>query len=176
MCIYIYIYICTYNYSIFLLCMYVFVLAARASAAGPHSPPPRVRFLDPAMVYIYMVYTHTLYTHNYIYIYIYICIYIYIYIYIHIYCLHFSICACHPCAGAMLIFPVPFQFQRMIPEGNPYVSFFCFFETRGIFTFTTGVLLRRWTRRSSRDFELCPGEPYGDLLLYYVCRFLAIQI
>ena len=33
--------------------------------------------------------------------------------------LHFSICACHPCAGAMLIFSVSFQFQRMIPEGNP---------------------------------------------------------
>ena len=27
-------------------------------------------------------------------------------------------CACHPCAGAMLIFSVPFQFYRMIPEGN----------------------------------------------------------
>ncbi len=26
------------------------------------------------------------------------------------YCLHFSICACHPCAGAMLIFSVSFQF------------------------------------------------------------------
>ena len=25
-------------------------------------------------------------------------------------CLHFSICACHPCAGAMLIFSVSFQF------------------------------------------------------------------
>ena len=24
-------------------------------------------------------------------------------------CLHFSICACHPCAGAMLIFSVSFQ-------------------------------------------------------------------
>ena len=34
-------------------------------------------------------------------------------------CLHFSTCACHPCAGAMLIFFVSFQFQRMIPEGNP---------------------------------------------------------
>ena len=32
---------------------------------------------------------------------------------------HFSICACHPCAGAMLIFSVSFQFYRMIPEGNP---------------------------------------------------------
>ena len=30
---------------------------------------------------------------------------------------HFSICACHPCAGAMLIFSVSFQFYRMIPEG-----------------------------------------------------------
>ena len=27
--------------------------------------------------------------------------------------------ACHPCAGAMLIFSVSFQFYRMIPEGNP---------------------------------------------------------
>ena len=34
-------------------------------------------------------------------------------------CLHFSICACHPCAGAMLIFSVSFQFYRMIPGGNP---------------------------------------------------------
>jgi hypothetical protein len=25
----------------------------------------------------------------------------------------FSICACHPCAGAMLIFSVSFQFYRM---------------------------------------------------------------
>jgi len=25
-------------------------------------------------------------------------------------CIHFSICACHPCAGAMLIFSVSFQF------------------------------------------------------------------
>ena len=32
---------------------------------------------------------------------------------------HLSICACHPCAGAMLIFSVSFQFYRMIPEGNP---------------------------------------------------------
>ena len=34
---------------------------------------------------------------------------------------HFSICACHPCAGAMLIFSVSFQFCRMIPEGNPSI-------------------------------------------------------
>ena len=25
-------------------------------------------------------------------------------------CLHFSICACHPCAGAMVIFSVSFQY------------------------------------------------------------------
>ena len=38
-------------------------------------------------------------------------VYMYMYIYIYIYnCLHFSICACHPCAGAMLIFSVSFQF------------------------------------------------------------------
>ena len=34
-------------------------------------------------------------------------------------CLRFSMCACHPCAGAMLIFSASFQFQRMVPEGNP---------------------------------------------------------
>ena len=34
--------------------------------------------------------------------------------------MHFPICACHPCAGAMLIFPVSFQFDRMFPEGNPH--------------------------------------------------------
>ena len=35
-------------------------------------------------------------------------------------CLHCSICACHPRAGAMLIFSVSFQIVfRMIPEGNP---------------------------------------------------------
>ncbi len=28
---------------------------------------------------------------------------------------HFSICACHPCAGAMLIFFVSFQFDQMSP-------------------------------------------------------------
>ena len=33
--------------------------------------------------------------------------------------IHFHISACHPCAGAMLIFSVSIQFQRMIPEGNP---------------------------------------------------------
>ena len=36
--------------------------------------------------------------------------------------LHFSVCACHPCAGAMLIFSVSFQFYWMISEGNPLGS------------------------------------------------------
>ena len=36
--------------------------------------------------------------------------------------LHVSMCACHPCAGAMLIFSASFQFSRMIPEGNPRVQ------------------------------------------------------
>ena len=44
-------------------------------------------------------------------------------------CLHFSICACHPCAGAMLIFSVSFQCQRMIPEGNPKDAAYACFET-----------------------------------------------
>jgi len=29
---------------------------------------------------------------------------------------HFSICACHPCAGAMLIFSVSFQFYQILSE------------------------------------------------------------
>ena len=33
-------------------------------------------------------------------------------------CLHFSICACHPCAGAILIFSASLQVYQMIPEGN----------------------------------------------------------
>ena len=36
------------------------------------------------------------------------------------YYLHFSICARHPCAGAVLIFSASFQFQGLLfPEGNP---------------------------------------------------------
>ena len=38
-------------------------------------------------------------------------------------CLHFSICACQTCEGAILIFSVSFHFYRMIPEGNPTNSF-----------------------------------------------------
>ncbi len=30
---------------------------------------------------------------------------------------HFSICACHPCAGAVLIFSVSFRFYRIFHEG-----------------------------------------------------------
>ena len=33
--------------------------------------------------------------------------------------IHLSICACHHCARAMLIFSVSFQIERMIPERNP---------------------------------------------------------
>ena len=32
-------------------------------------------------------------------------------------CLHFSICVCHPCDGAMLIFPVSFRFNGCSPKG-----------------------------------------------------------
>ena len=41
-------------------------------------------------------------------------------------CSHFSICACHPCAGAMLIFSVSFQCYRMIPGGNPCMYVFMY--------------------------------------------------
>ena len=38
---------------------------------------------------------------------------------------HFSIYACHPCAGAMLIFSVSFQFYRMSPKGQALHSRSC---------------------------------------------------
>ena len=34
---------------------------------------------------------------------------------------HFSIYACHPCVGAMLIFSVSFQFYQMSPKGHVLV-------------------------------------------------------
>ena len=43
----------------------------------------------------------------------------YVFYYVLFICLHFSIRACHPCAGAMPIFFVALQFKRMIPEGKP---------------------------------------------------------
>ena len=33
-------------------------------------------------------------------------------------CLHFSICACHLCAGAMLIFAVSFQARMLLHKIN----------------------------------------------------------
>ena len=85
-------------------------------------------------IYVYIhTYIHKIYTTCVLYIYIYIythihmlIIYIYIYIYMRVNktCLHFSMCACHPCAGALLIFSASFQVQRMIPEGNPTRSRF----------------------------------------------------
>ena len=50
------------------------------------------------------------------------------YIYASLKYLRFSICACHACAGAMLIFSASFQFYRMIPEGKLYLMCFpqCF--------------------------------------------------
>ena len=38
------------------------------------------------------------------------------------YCLHISMCAYHPCAGARLIVPVPFQVYWMLPEGNSTIT------------------------------------------------------
>ena len=75
-----------------------------------------------------------------IYIYIYICIHIYIYIYTHIHvyiyiyiciCLHFSICACHPCAGAMLIFSASFNFNGWPPKGIRFVVICCLMSGLG---------------------------------------------
>ena len=68
-------------------------------------------------MHIHRAHTMCIYMCVYIYIYIYIYIYLHIYIYIYIYVymcmtshvLHFSICACHPCASAMLIFSASFR-------------------------------------------------------------------
>ena len=72
---------------------------------------------------------------------------------------HFSICACHPCAGAMLIFSVSFQFYRMIPEGNPVwcekirtsCCFFCFAKT---------------SKKNLVHFSICAGA----MLIFSVCH------
>ena len=40
---------------------------------------------------------------------------------------HFSICACHPCAGAMLIFSVSFQFYQMSPKRRQLVHLRCIY-------------------------------------------------
>ena len=41
---------------------------------------------------------------------------------------HFSICACHPCAGAMLIFSVSFQFYQMSPKGQSSLAAFSYIK------------------------------------------------
>ena len=41
---------------------------------------------------------------------------------------HFSICACHPCAGAMLIFSVSFQFYRMSPKRQTLIIWSCYIK------------------------------------------------
>ena len=42
-------------------------------------------------------------------------------------CLHFSICACHPCAGAMLILSASFKFNEWSPKGIRLQPVFCCF-------------------------------------------------
>jgi hypothetical protein len=79
--------------------------------------------------------------------------------------LHFSICACHPCAGAMLIFSVSFEFKRMIPEGNPIPSN----------TALDRVLILRPTQESSDDSECQPDlGNYNKFIL--ACCFHAYFI
>ena len=46
----------------------------------------------------------------------------------HIYIYFFSFFSCHPCAGAMLIFSVSFQFQYMCCRSEHYISIFRFFS------------------------------------------------
>ena len=64
------------------------------------------------------------------------------------YRLHFSMCACHPCAGAMLTLSVSFKSKRMIPEGNP--CFTCNYRYCAI----VYVCMLRFNARHSRC-KLC---------------------
>ena len=68
-------------------------------------------------------------------------------------CLHLSICARHPCAGAMLIFSVPFQCEWMITEGNPMILItFCFQRASLPFTSRMSrVPVRRAQGQSARE-------------------------
>ena len=90
-------------------------------------------------------------------------------------CLHFSTCACHPCSGAMLIFPVSFQFQRMIPEGNPVSSLcvilfltinnICKTDTCFLFNYFVGVL----------DLVIA-GRTRADRRVVMSCCFVVISL
>ena len=64
--------------------------------------------------------------------------------------LHFSICACHPCAGAMLIFSVSFQVYRMISEENPAAKFSCDIAS---------ALVAQWEKRRAEDPEVLGSSP-----------------
>ena len=92
----------------------MYVSGEQSSAAGSHGegPTPEGVLLTVCIyIYIYRIYIYIyISASTYIFSFFYS---IYIYIFIlkkEINCLHFSICACHPCAGAMLIFSVSFQF------------------------------------------------------------------
>ena len=67
--------------------------------------------------------------------------------------LHFSSCACRPCAGAMLIFSVSFRFERMILERCPILD--APYMRRG----TTVDRSWIWPRMSVRDLCFCFRTP-----------------
>ncbi len=74
---------------------------------------------------------------------------------------HFSICACHPCAGAMLIFSVSFQFYQMSPKRRRPPSAFgiyrpdyYFCKAYGLYAATSSLFLALFARSFSSAFLL----------------------
>ena len=67
--------------------------------------------------------------------------------------LHFSICACHPCAGAMLIFSVSFQFYRMIPVGNPAEEVFFATSIASQISSSRKLRVKDWLQHQSYMFS-----------------------
>ncbi len=72
---------------------------------------------------------------------------------------HFSICACHPCAGAMLIFSVSFQFYQMSPKRRkPWSAFdvyrpdYCFCKAYGLYAATSSLFSPFFARSFSQLF------------------------
>ncbi len=72
---------------------------------------------------------------------------------------HFSICACHPCAGAMLIFSVSFQFYQMSPKRRKVKFSFSIYKTPFRSTQTIWVILQNEHSSFSFCFLLLLQQP-----------------
>ena len=80
---------------------------------------------------------------------------------------HFSIRACHPCAGAMLLFSVSFQFYRRIPFGLGFIGF-----RVGLLEFRVP---RVWMRVSALRYCVQPAFYWGLVFSWWGPSLCASQ-